>query len=341
MAKDKTEQVLETAIRALERTTGLKARILACDPLTPQTGDPLLEVETHQGNYHFLAEVKTVDRFATPGLVKARRRDGAEAPILVAPFITRETAERCKQLELPFIDTAGNAYIQAKGLLVYVVGQRRPLELQRDQFRAVTAAGLQFTFAVLCRPDLLNTNYRAMANAAEVALGTVGPAIKDLQHRGLLQVGPNDTARIGDPRRLLEEWVTRYPTTLRRKLNPRRFEGDLQNLYAADLKPYNAFWEGETATDRLTHMLRPTAFTIYTAGPWAPIAAAHRLRARPDGNVEILEAFWNFTADGIDADLAPPVLVYADLLASNDGRNLEVANLIYDRYIEPTFHHTR
>jgi hypothetical protein len=340
MATQKAEQVLEDAIRALERTTGLKAHVQAHDPLTPQTADALFQIETPQGLYTFLAEIKAVDRFATPGLVKARRHGAPEAPILIAPYITRETAEICKQLELPFIDTAGNAYIQGKGLLVYVVGQQRPPELRRDRFRALTPAGLQFTFAILCRPDLLKTNYRRMANAAKIAVGTVGPAMKDLQGRGILQVGPDETVRLGDPRRLLEEWVTHYPTTLQPKLNPRRFEADLKLLHAADLKPYKAFWGGEPAADRLTHMLRPAMFTIYAAGPWAPIAAAHRMRARLDGNVEILDAFWNFTPDEVDADLVPPPLVYADLLNTKDGRNLEVANLIYDRYIQPKFHHT-
>jgi hypothetical protein len=42
-----------------------------------------------------------------------------------APCITREVAEQCRQLRLPFIDTAGNAYLGAPGLLVYVAGQAR------------------------------------------------------------------------------------------------------------------------------------------------------------------------------------------------------------------------
>src|SRR5215831_6848609 len=161
MATAKAKQVLEAAVCALKRATGLKARILFHDPLTPQTADALLQIETPERTYPFLAEVKAVDRFATPALVKARGVGGTEPPILVAPYITRETAARCKDLQLPFIDTAGNAYIQAQGLLIYVVGQDRPVGLQPDRFRALTPAGLQLTFALLCRPDLLNTNYRA------------------------------------------------------------------------------------------------------------------------------------------------------------------------------------
>jgi hypothetical protein len=222
--------------------------------------------------------------------------------------------------------------------LIYVVGQHRPLDPAPTKFRALTPAGLQLTFTLLCRPDLLQRTYRAIANAAKVALGTVGPAMKDLQNRGLLEILPNAEPRIGDYRRLLEEWVTRYPTTLRPKLEARRFEADPLTLTNADLKAHHAFWGGEPAADRLTHMLRPKEFTIYAARDWMPLAKAYRMRAHPHGNVEVLKAFWQFNLDTIDPGVVPPVLIYADLMATQDGRNIEVANRLYEQYIEPKFH---
>lgn len=47
-----------------------------------------------------------------------------EPGLLIAPRITPEIAERCRELDIPFIDTAGNAYLHAPGLLVFVKGQR-------------------------------------------------------------------------------------------------------------------------------------------------------------------------------------------------------------------------
>jgi len=35
--------------------------------------------------------------------------------------------------------------------------------------------------------------------------------------------------------------------------------------------------------------------------------------------------------------VAPPILAYADLLATRDGRSIEAATLIYERYIDPHF----
>jgi len=341
MTTDRTQHVLDQAVAALEYTTGLKARVLLDDRKFGYDFDVRLEIQTPERAYMFLAEVKAVDRFETPALIKARGPHRANAPILVAPYITRETAGRCKELKLPFIDTAGNAYIEAEGLLVYVVGNPRPIDARAKEFRAFTPAGLQVTFALLCRPDLLNTNYRAIAAAAKVALGTVGPVMKDLQDRRLIQVGAHGELRFADLRGALEEWVIRYPTTLRPKLHARRFDAEPQTLSTADLIPFRAVWGGEAAADRLTHMLFPTVFTVYTGEDFARIAAAYRLRvARANGNVEILDKFWNFTVNTIPPDVAPPQLVYADLMATKDGRNVEAANLIYEQFIDPAFHGT-
>jgi hypothetical protein len=270
--------------------------------------------------------------------VKARLKDKRQRPLLVAPYITREIAERCRDLQLPFIDMAGNTYLKGPGLLVYVIGQPRPAELRQNRFRALNPAGLHITFALLCRPELIRANYREIAAAARVALGTVGPVMKDLEARGFLRLATERD--LLDPERMLQEWVTHYPTTLRPKLNPRRFQADPEQLHQTKIKQPNAYWGGEGAAEKLTHFLKPAHFTIYAREPIAKLVAANRMRADRTGNVEILDVFWNFDA-GPDNDLAPPVLVYADLLATNDGRNAEAAKLIYEQRIEPTFHHPK
>ena len=159
--------------------------------------------------------------------------------------------------------------------------------------------------------------------------------MRDLEARGLVA---GDRHRVLlDPRRLLEEWVTHYPITLRPKLHPRRFDAPPEGLAQADLSSLGAYWGAERAAERLTHFLKPAAFTIYTHKPVNRLLAALRLRAFPTGNVEVLDTFWNFEPDPNYPDMVPPVLAYADLLATGDGRNVEAANLIYEQRIEPAF----
>ena len=336
------ERILDTAVVALGRTTGINARVHPVTIGRHRETDAIIEVETDRYKHRFGAEVKTVDRFATPAMLKAQGQALHDPPLLVAPYITREVAEHCRQLRLPFIDTAGNAYLEAAGLLVYVVGQARPVEPRQGNFRALNPAGLKLTFALLCRPRLLDDNYRNIATAAGVALGTVGADMKDLEARGFFNLETHPHLRkLLDPKRMLEEWVTHYPITLRPKLNLGRFRADPERLQHTALAPLNAYWGGEPAAEKLTRYLKPAHFTIYTGEPIAKLVAAGRMRAEAAGNVEILEKFWKFPAahaDKNDApDVVPPILAYADLLATNDGRNAEAARMIYEQRIEPAF----
>jgi hypothetical protein len=340
------ERILDTAVVALGRTTGINARVHPVTIGRHRATDAIIEVETDRHKHRFGAEVKTVDRFATPAMLKAQGQALHDPPLLVAPYITREVAEHCRQLRLPFIDTAGNAYLEAAGLLVYVVGQARPVEPRQGNFRALNPAGLKLTFALLCRPRLLDDNYRNIATAAGVALGTVGADMKDLEARGFFNLETHPHLRkLLDPKRMLEEWVTHYPITLRPKLNLGRFRADPERLQHTALAPLNAYWGAEPAAEKLTRYLKPAHFTIYTDEPIAKLVAAGRMRAEAAGNVEILEKFWNFPAAHAaknDApDVVPPILAYADLLATNDGRNAEAARMIYEQRIEPAFDTTK
>jgi hypothetical protein len=332
--------ILNTAVLALGRTTGIDAYLHPVTDGRNGATDAMVEVKTDRRRHRFAAEVKTVDRFETPAMVKAQGKVLREPPLLAAPYITREIAERCRQLHLAFIDTAGNAYLEGPGLLVYVVGQARPTDLRQDRFRALNPAGLQIAFALLCCPDLICTTYREIATRAGVALGTVGPVIKDLEARGFLRLQTERERRLVNPEQMLEEWVTHYPVTLRPKLNPRRFQAAPERLQQADLGLQHGFWGGEPAAEKLTQYLRPAHFTIYAREP-AKLIAAGRMRADEKGNVEILDAFWDFDPDKNFPDVVPPVLVYADLLGTHDGRNAEAAQMIYEQRIAPTFDTTK
>ena len=330
-------RLLDAARQALKRITGIDAEIHPAPIGQDRGAGAVVDLQVGRRKHRFRTEVKVVDRFATPALIKAQSRKRHDPILLVAPFIAREVAERCRQLHLPFLDTAGNAYFEEPGLFIYVVGQPRPAERREGNFRALKPAGLQIAFALACRPALLQTTYREIAAQAGVALGTVGPVLKDLEARGYVRFQRGLDRRLLDRERMIEEWVTHYPVTLRPKLNPRRFRADAERLRQTDLVRQNAYWGGEPAAEKLTRYLKPAQFTIYAREPIARLVAAARMRADVTGNVELLDAFWNFEADKDFPDVVPPMLAYADLLATHEGRNAEAARMIYEQQIAPAF----
>lgn len=287
-----------------------------------------------------------------------------DAPgLLVAPYITPGVAEQCRALDLPFIDTAGNAYLHAPGLLIFVKGQRHRIKetLHTDTMRGMgattapyvayppistttprsgTATALRVIFVLLCRPELLNASYRKIVRAAGVALGAVGGIFDDLQKRGYITGGVRKGARrFLEPQRLLEEWVMNYPLKLRPKLHPKRFRAATPDWWQrAGVTTYGTQWGGEVAAEKLTGYLKPETLTLYVRPEKerenvTQLIATHRLRADPTGNIEVLDTFWDLPADPEHPDVVPPLLAYADLIATHDPRNLDAARLLYESKI--------
>jgi hypothetical protein len=197
---------------------------------------------------------------------------------------------------------------------------------------------------LLCRPELLNAPYREIVAAAGVALGTVAWAFFDLQGRNYV-IGGKQTRnrRLLEPGRLIDEWVTTYPIKLRPKLNRQRFRAPDPNWWQKARLPNGALWGGEVAANRLTGNLKPATCTIYIDPVTrregvAKLVGEHRLRADPEGEVEILDTFWNFPAEPEQPELVPPLLVYADLVTTLDPRNLEIAKRIREEKIEHALH---
>lgn len=348
----KAQNVLDRALKALERTAGVHCQLIErdlCDGQGPQA-DAMVDIEANGQRYSYVAEVKRVDRFAILNGVRNQHAHGAQTrqPLLVAPRITAETAEKCREIDLQFIDAAGNAYLHGPGLYVFVKGLR-PVEgedlllIGQEGKRAGTATHLRVIFALLCKPELLNAPYRDVVKVAGVALGTLGWVFDDLTDRGFLTRGTRKGARVMlERKKLIDEWIVTYPIRLRPKLNPRRFKAPKPDWWKAlDITQYGAQWGAEVAAEKLTGYLRPNTVTIYlhkehVRHNLTKLVAENRLRPDPAGDIEILDAFWNFDGEQRMAQTVPPLLAYADLIATQDPRNFEAAKLIHDQYLTAT-----
>ena len=336
---------LERVLEALGRETGLTARVLQWQPVfdwhTAIRPDALVEIDGTKHTAQYAVEVKNVDRFDTLQQLRALWPRQAKPPLMIAaPYVTAQAAQRCREMDLYFADTAGNVFLQGEGLHLYVTGRRRTAEFEAgEEGRITNPAGLKLVFTLLCKPDLLHGTYREIAAAARVALGTVGPVMKELETRRYFTPVP-EGARAGrkilDAPRLVQEWVAVYPPILRPKLNRRRLRAPHTGwTKGLDLRTYHALWGGEVAANRLLHYLEPQTATIYAHDTAKRLIAEQRLRADATGDVEILDVFWNTDQVPAVDDLVPPLLAYADLTGTTDGRNLEAAKMIYERLIEP------
>ena len=83
--------------------------------------------------------------------------------------------------------------------------------------------------------------------------------------------------------------------------------------------------------------VQPQTATIYAPETPRQLIVDRKLKADANGDVEILDVFWNLQPTALIQDVVPPVLAYADLMATTDGRNHEAAKMIYERFIGPAF----
>lgn len=337
--------LLGEAIDALASSTGIQGRVMESPviraPDTDAVGaDAVIELSVDGQPRRYLAVCKAkVDRESTLVMVKHRLDALAEPALLVAPYLSAKMAARCRALDLQFVDTAGNAYLSDKGLHVFVSGQRQPERAVSLAPRSASSpAAMRMVFAVLTRPALLQASYRQIADAANVALGSVGTIFAEMAARGmLLESGRTGQRRLAAPGVLVDEWVSAYPAVLRPKLHAQRFRAPHPDWWEqADVPAEDARWGAEVAAFRMHGYLKPDTQMLYVAPAAMPrtlrrLVSTYRLRPDPTGSVEIVEAFWNL---GDASPTVPPLLVYADLMATLDPRNREAAKAIRDNEIQ-------
>jgi len=330
-------EILRNAAEACTRETGLEIKIKYVIRAVKET-DAKIAID-HRGKKIVLdAEIKnkvtTVD--ALLPLVKAKNEP--EKIVLVVPQVTDRMADRLRAGGIQFMDEAGNVYLNQPALYIYVKGKKN-LALAKPPMvgRTFKQTGLQLLFIFLCNNDLVNQAYRTIAAQAGVALGMVNWTMQELKELGFLEemgTRRNRQARLIKKEALLERWVTGYAEQLRPKLIHGRYQGTPGWWNDATLDPETALWGGEVAAAKLTKHLKPQDIILYVdrQKPNA-ILMDHKLKKDPLGNVTLLYRFWDPEVIPPNQDMVHPLLVYADLMATGDQRNLETARMIYELYI--------
>lgn len=268
--------------------------------------------------------------------------------LVVADYVTPPMAQRLRVKGAAFVDAVGNAWLEQPGLVIWRTGNKLARTAKaRQAVRVFQPAGIQVVFALLCEPGRVNAPVRAIAEAAGVAHGTVGRILDDLRRMGhVVEFGHRAGARgrarqrrLRQRRRLLDLWVEAYAQVLRPRLDPRRYRP--LNALALDwwkkatYRELGARLGGEGAAEIVTRYLKPQDITVY-ADDRAAFLKKHKLVADPQGPVIILDRFWRFEVEWEFLDVVPPVLIYADLLATGDDRCRETAGMVYDKYLAQT-----
>jgi len=336
MEKMKEPELLEFALEALKKNLPMQAQIKTVKPLRDPKlrADYLLRIAMQGKEIRYYVEAKTNVTKADKLLLMMRKGEFEHPLLLVTKYINPQLADELKQNGTEFIDTAGNAFLNQLPLYIFVKGNKPDIVKVPPFKRTFKPAGLRVIFAFLCNPGLENKTYREIAAETGVALGTVDWIMKELKElRFLLDMGKRGL-RLLQKEKLLQRWVTAYPEQLRPKLLLGRFRGEYGWWQQKTLDPFRAQWGGEVAAAKLTQYLQPETITIYTTPQELDqLLIKNRLKRDQTGDIEILKRFWKLPEIWKHEDLVHPILMYADLLATGNERNIETAKMIYDQHI--------
>jgi hypothetical protein len=321
--------LVHDAVDAFRKATGMEATLGFGQP----GADAQLQIKKGKGDWRFNVEVKPWLTTAAIGLVAHRVREQGGKWIVCTRYAPGNLATEMKNLRTAFIDTAGNAFLEEPGLFVFITGQKPATRHGGRQIgRPFKPAGMQVIFALLCNPGLEQRPYREIAEAAKVALGTVDGTMRELKHAGyLVELGARGR-RLVEREELLTKWATTYPDKLRPKQLIGRYTApDRQWWRGEDKLPEGAQWGGEVAAARLTKYLVPERATVYVEQEPNDLVVRFKLRKDPGGEIELLRTFWHFQRQAPENTMVPPLLVYADLIATGIDRNIETARQVYEQ----------
>jgi hypothetical protein len=333
------EEIFQLAIEAVRKIVPAQIAVEALELEPANTAEIrpdrviLMLIDGKEVRYY--AEIKTTITEAQKNLLLMYRTKLTYPLLLITKYVNPQMADKLRQDGIEFIDTAGNAFINHPPLYIYVKGNRPPETMRKAPVRrAFKPAGLRMIYVLLCNPGFENKTYREIAAATDVALGTVDWIMKELKELGFLLDMGKQGYKLIQKENLLQRWVTAYPEQLRLKQIMGRYRGEYDWWKQTRLETVGAQWGGEVAAARLTQYLRPEIITIYTTTQQLnQLLLENRLRNDPAGDVEVLERFWKQEVTGQYEDLVHPLLIYADLIATGNQRNLETAKMIYEQHI--------
>lgn len=304
-----------------------------------QNYDALLRINNQQ----FIVEAKSAVRTSNQGLVMSQleemKQNSNRPIILIAEYISKKATEELKERGFNYIDIAGNAFIKYNDLVVFIEGQKKAKKEKTNQSRAFQEAGLKILFHLLYKPEHLQDSYRKIAEKADVSIGSVSNVMAELEELNFL-LKTNDKRVLKNTNELLERWIVEFNAVLRPRIVRKRMRfmdsDGTRNWKQLDTQSNDGviLWGGEPGGALLTNNLRPEQFVIFTDLELSGLAKKFRLVPGENGEIEVLQKFWK--NDLGNNKIAPALLIYADLINSGFGRNIETAKQILEnelRYI--------
>ncbi len=312
----------------------------------------ILEIRTPRGKHRLPLLVKRsyLDRSMVNAVIgqiqgekKAAKGGGRSVSngetLLLATYLATPTAKCLIDAGISFADEVGNIHLALGDEYNWtVIGERKPPK--PAQSKRVTPAAIQLLFQLATNPESANWTVRDLAAAVGLSKSKVAELRLQFANERVF-TAHGDERSPGGTRELGDRLVSGYNQILRPKLvlgrfryqepSAERFLSRLTQDAAAQKIPYAL--TGGPAADAMQHFYRSSEVPVFLN------AEHHRaLRLLPDraGPVVLLKPFGDlvYWREFEGKMVAPPWLVYAELLNGSDPRAREAAEEFRQEFLK-------
>jgi hypothetical protein len=343
---DSEDAIVRACLGAL-RTLGRSIEVELVEPPAPkaaaQAADAVLRIRFGSGrSERFLVETKRTHlsyALASGIIAQVKAKDTRDNWVLFAPYVPGPIGNHLAAHELSYVDAVGNCHLETKtaGLLAHVEGKR--VARGGSASTGVRLPGYQLIFAILAQPDLLGQPVRKIATVAGIGKTAVGDQLQRLARQGLITRTLNRGA-IPRRRDLLDRWLSAYPDVVRPAWHQGRYRTrasdpeEIEQLIADAWGKRRWSVGGGAAAWRMNRFYRGAGTLIHVDA--AANDELRRLGALPDeqGDLTILRTPGTAAYAGAQPHLVHPLLVYTELMTSEDPRLREAAEKVRQEFMK-------
>lgn len=255
-------------------------------------------------------------------------REGPCDQIVLASRIRPSLARRIRDEGGWYVDSAGNMYVRAPGVLIDVDGRlpassRKSAPVRRNARNLVSPGRAQVVFSLLTWPHLITRSMKEIGEVAGVSSSLVHTVFLLLEQERYLSATSRRLERRDE---LIDLWAAAYPLGLARWTELGRFSGE-PTPRAWNGLGHQVYTSGEYAAEGISGP--DLVLYVPELEPRALMSARWKRPAPQEhANIIVRRVFWT-DPDVITleprVEPAPRLLIYGDLLASNDPRQREAA----------------
>ncbi len=308
------EEIVRMALFQLEMHLGMN------DVITVQNDDT---VEILGRKFYVMAEpavTKSSYNFIS-GMLKERARSAGATPLLVGGSISEEMMSIAKADGVFTLDAAGNCEITPDGG-PFLSLRGRKTEYRRQNISMVfRTAGLRVLYYFLLDSKNIRKPYREIMVNTGVSVATVKNVVDALTPQYCFE--SKEGRNLTNLTKLLDFWAEQYNQVYKPRLYATNLALAPGIKWDDILLPEGAHWGGECGAFKRDGYLIPQTYELYTAIPIRELMNKRQLIPAKDNNVTIYQSFWKLPENDIH-----PLILYADLMGTADGRCREEAQRI-------------